>query len=205
MFGGKTEGSGSCTDRKQTFLIFLSRLGPAFGDWIKEMHLVFACCSGNWAFSLELKSKFPFLLHNGSYFKEDSQRKNLGSSTFLIMLSLYSVIPVLLWHLLDWLYCSEHPLPCLKFALRLSQANKNMLQWSNMFSRQNFQRLGDGWCSFLSLTCCILRLITSYRESGSSADECACVCTSHKSRMCRISQVHLHRPNISNLHRPHLI
>lgn len=66
--GGKWQLHGQETD----FSYLLITAGSSFGDWIKEMHLVFACCSGNWAFSLELKSKFPFLLHNGSYFKEDS-------------------------------------------------------------------------------------------------------------------------------------
>lgn len=66
--GGKWQLHGQETD----FSYHLITAGPSLGDWIKEMHLVFACCSGNWAFSLELKSEFPFLLHNGSYFREDS-------------------------------------------------------------------------------------------------------------------------------------
>lgn len=55
---GKWQLHGQETD----FSYLLITAGSSPGDWIKEMHLVFACCSGNWVFFTGAEVEIPFFV-----------------------------------------------------------------------------------------------------------------------------------------------
>lgn len=153
MIKGEMAGRGGCTDRKQS--LFLS----SYHDWVQPWgpDQRDAPCFHSSQRVLVLHRLFHrncshLLYPCYSFLPRWEFSLNLSKSCWWEFTGLFKICPV------------------------TQSGEWKTLQWANMFSRNEkapenhpavdkiFQHSSDGWCSFPTLICCALHLITGYSE-----------------------------------------
>lgn len=152
------------------FSYHLITAGFSRGHWIKGVHLAFICC------------RVP------SFASAHSLKFGLSSLFFPLTLRVYvEFIEKCWWEFTGFFkICPVTQSGEVKKKKNTPVSKYVFNKWNGLWKPPHhthiFQHSGDGWCSFPTLICCALHLITGYSDFQAKAStlsiniKCMCVC-----------------------------